>query len=81
MMSPPFIGAYSWILLLGSNGLITQWLRSWTGLAVPSIYGFAGILIVLTLQLVPLIFTYLWVLGAPSMCRFWKRLKPWAALA
>ena len=59
MMSPPFIGAYSWILLLGSNGLITQALRNLTGWDVPSIYGLPGILVVLTLQLVPLIFTYL----------------------
>lgn len=58
MMSPPFIGAYSWILLLGNNGLITRTLRN-VGIDSPSIYGFAGILLVLTLQLVPLIFTYL----------------------
>ncbi|MCL2737136.1 MAG: iron ABC transporter permease [Propionibacteriaceae bacterium] len=59
MMSPPFIGAYSWILLLGSNGLVTQGVRRLTGIAIPSIYGLPGILVVLTLQLVPLIFTYL----------------------
>lgn len=59
MMSPPFIGAYSWVLLLGNNGLITRWLRDASGVEVPSIYGFGGILLVLTLQLVPLIFTYL----------------------
>ncbi|RUT34811.1 iron ABC transporter permease [Arsenicitalea aurantiaca] len=59
MMSPPFIGAYSWILLLGNNGLITRWLQGTFGISAPSIYGFAGILLVLTLQLVPLIFTYL----------------------
>lgn len=58
MMSPPFIGAYSWILLLGNNGLITRWFKE-LGLDVPSIYGFTGIVLVLTLQLVPLIFTYL----------------------
>lgn len=58
MMSPPFIGAYSWILLLGNNGLITRWFKG-AGLEVPSIYGFTGIVLVLTLQLVPLIFTYL----------------------
>lgn len=58
MMSPPFIGAYSWILLLGNNGLITRGLRG-LGIDAPSIYGFAGIVLVLTLQLVPLIFTYL----------------------
>ena len=59
MMSPPFIGAYSWILLLGNNGMITGWFKSALGIEVPSIYGFGGIVLVLTLQLVPLIFTYL----------------------
>jgi len=59
MMSPPFIGAYSWILLLGNNGVITQVAKKLTGIKIPSIYGLPGILIVLTLQLVPLIFTYL----------------------
>lgn len=59
MMSPPFIGAYSWILLLGNNGLITNFFSDLLGVDFPSIYGFPGILLVLTLQLVPLIFTYL----------------------
>ncbi len=59
MMSPPFIGAYSWILLLGNNGMITRAIRDLFGVKPPSIYGFAGIVLVLTLQLVPLIFTYL----------------------
>jgi iron(III) transport system permease protein len=59
MMSPPFIGAYSWILLLGNNGMITQWVEDVFGFKPPSIYGFGGIVLVLTLQLVPLIFTYL----------------------
>lgn len=59
MMSPPFIGAYSWILLLGNNGIITRLIEDVTGYKPPSIYGFTGIVLVLTLQLVPLIFTYL----------------------
>jgi iron(III) transport system permease protein len=59
MMSPPFIGAYSWILLLGNNGMITRGVQSLFGFKPPSIYGFVGIVLVLTLQLVPLIFTYL----------------------
>jgi iron(III) transport system permease protein len=61
-MSAPFIGAYSWILLLGNNGTITKWLNSLFGIEFPSIYGFPGIVLVLTLQLAPLIFMY--VLGA-----------------
>jgi iron(III) transport system permease protein len=59
MMSPPFIGAYSWILLLGNNGMITTLVQDLFGFKPPSIYGFGGIVLVLTLQLVPLIFTYL----------------------
>jgi iron(III) transport system ATP-binding protein len=57
-MSAPFIGAYSWILLLGRRGVITLFFRDTIGLQFPSIYGFTGILIVLTLQLYPLIFLY-----------------------
>ena len=57
-MSAPFIGAYSWILLLGRNGLITNTLKNLTGFNVPSIYGFGGILLVLCMQLYPLVFLY-----------------------
>ncbi|WP_028042813.1 ABC transporter permease [Candidatus Stoquefichus massiliensis] len=57
-MSAPFIGAYSWILLLGRSGLLTQFIESLTGWTVPSIYGFKGILLVLSLQLYPLVFLY-----------------------
>ena len=57
-MSAPFIGAYSWILLLGRSGVITLFFRNTVGIQFPSIYGFTGILIVLTLQLYPLIFLY-----------------------
>ena len=57
-MSAPFIGAYSWILLLGRNGVITQFFNNTLGITIPNIYGFIGILLVLTLQLYPLIFLY-----------------------
>ncbi len=57
-MSAPFIGAYSWILLLGRSGVITKFFRESLGINIPSIYGFTGILVVLTLQLYPLIFLY-----------------------
>ena len=55
-MSAPFIGAYSWILLMGRSGVITLFFKNYLGIAVPNIYGFYGILLVLTLQLYPLIF-------------------------
>ena len=58
-MSPPFIGAYSWILLLGRSGVVTKFLKSTFGIEGINIYGFTGILLVLTLQMVPLIYMYL----------------------
>ncbi|MBM7685878.1 ABC transporter permease [Defluviitalea raffinosedens] len=62
MLSPPFIGAYSWILLLGRSGVITQFLSNLFGIKIPSIYGFGGILLVFTLKLYS--FIYLYVSGA-----------------
>lgn len=56
--SAPFIGAYSWILLLGRSGVITNLFKS-IGIHIPDIYGFTGILLVLTLQLTPLIYMYI----------------------
>ncbi|MCH4207457.1 MAG: iron ABC transporter permease [Solobacterium sp.] len=57
-MSAPFIGAYAWILLLGRNGLITNLIKSLTGITIGSIYGFKGIVLVQALQLFPLVFLY-----------------------
>ena len=61
LLSPPFIGAYSWILIGGRSGILTRWLADF-GINFPSIYGFVGILLVLTLKLYP--FIYLYVAGA-----------------
>jgi len=57
-MSAPFVGAYSWILLLGRNGVVTKFFEGIFGVVMPDIYGFKGILLVLSLQLYPLIFLY-----------------------
>lgn len=62
VLSPPFIGAYSWILLLGRNGVITNFFSKQLGIHLSSIYGFKGILLVFTLKLFP--FIYLYVSGA-----------------
>ncbi len=62
MMSPNFIGAYSWILLLGRSGVVTQFLSNTFGIQMPSIYGFGGMLLVFTLKLYP--FIYMYVSGA-----------------
>lgn len=61
MMSPKFIGAYSWILLLGRSGSVTQFLKG-MGIETPSIYGFGGMLLVFALKLYP--FIYMYVSGA-----------------
>ncbi len=58
-MSAPFIGAYSWILLLGRSGVITQFLKNSLGINIGSIYGFGGILLVQALKLFPLVFVYM----------------------
>ena len=57
-MSAPFIGAYAWILLLGRAGVITKFIQANLGVTIPSIYGFNGILLVLTIKLFPLVFLY-----------------------
>ncbi len=57
-MSAPFIGAYSWIMLLGRSGVLTKFIESILPIRMPSIYGFNGILLVLALQLFPLVFLY-----------------------
>lgn len=63
-MSAPFVGAYAWILLMGRNGVITNFLKDVFGFAPPDIYGFNGMLLVFTTQLFSLIFLY--VAGALS---------------
>jgi len=61
MMSPSFIGAYSWVILLGRNGLFTNFFAN-LGISLPTIYGFHGIVLVLTLKLYS--FIYFYVSGA-----------------
>ena len=57
LMSPPFIGAYSWIILLGRNGLVARALAK-IGMTAPTIYGRGGIIFVFTLHLFPYIYLY-----------------------
>ena len=57
LMSPPFIGAYSWIILMGRNGLVAKLFRLF-GAAAPTIYGRNGIIFVFTLHLFPYIYLY-----------------------
>lgn len=57
-LSPPFIGAYAWIQLLGRNGIVTNLLNELSGAKFDGIYGFAGIVLVFTLQSFPLVYMY-----------------------
>ena len=58
-MSAPFIGAYSWIMLLGRSGVITVFLKNAFGIKLGSIYGFKGIMLVQSLKFFPLVFIYM----------------------
>lgn len=62
MMSPSFIGAYSWVILLGRSGLVTTFLSDVLNITMPTIYGVGGIVLVLTLKMYS--FIYLYVSGA-----------------
>ncbi|PNV62648.1 iron ABC transporter permease [Clostridium sp. chh4-2] len=61
LMSPPFIGAYSWIMMFGRSGFVTG-LLSKIGITVPTIYGKLGIILVFTFKLFP--YVYLYTAGA-----------------
>ncbi|TXT42562.1 MAG: putative ABC-type Fe3+ transport system permease component [Spirochaetes bacterium] len=54
LLSPPFIGAYSWITMLGRNGFLRNLFLS-VGIRLPQIYGLFGIVLADTLQYYPFI--------------------------
>ena len=58
LMSPPFIGAYSWIMLFGRSGLVTKFFATYLGITLPSIYGKIGIIAVFTFKLFPYVYLY-----------------------
>ena len=58
-LSPPFIGAYAWIQLLGRNGFFTKILNGLFHVKLGGIYGFAGIVLVFSLQSFPLVYMYI----------------------
>ena len=61
LLSPPFIGAYSWVVLFGRNGLLNRLLEP-LGWSLPAIYGYPGILLAFVVQYFP--FVFLLVSGA-----------------
>jgi iron(III) transport system permease protein len=55
LVSPPFISAYAWIMMMGSNGVITNFFGG-IGINIPTIYGAHGIILVFSLKFFPFIF-------------------------
>lgn len=90
LVAPPFIGAYAWIMMFGSNGYVTNGLKA-LGLAAPTIYGLPGIVFVFSLKLFPYVFLITETalnavnksledaaenLGCTAFQRFWKVTLP-----
>jgi iron(III) transport system permease protein len=54
LILPTFIGAEAWILLLGRNGWLSNLVKQF-GIALPTIYGWQGIVLVFTLHFFPFV--------------------------
>lgn len=52
LISPPFIGAYAWIILFGANGVVRRFVVD-LGIAMPPIYGTTGVILVFALKFFP----------------------------
>ena len=57
LLSPPFIGTYSWIVLLGRAGIITRAMEA-IGITLPTIYGPRGIILVFSLHFFPYVYLF-----------------------
>lgn len=55
LVSPPFIGAYAWIMMFGANGMVTNFFKTF-GISTPTIYGAGGIVLVYSLKFFPFVF-------------------------
>ncbi len=55
LVSPPFIGAYSWVVVAGNNGWLTNQMRAF-GIDFPTIYGLHGIILVFSLKFFPFVY-------------------------
>jgi iron(III) transport system permease protein len=57
LLSPPFIGTYAWIVMLGRAGIITKLLAA-IGIHMPPIYGPGGIVLIFTLHFFPYVYLF-----------------------
>jgi iron(III) transport system permease protein len=55
MLSPPFVGAYAWILMFGRSGMVREALAS-IGIDIPPIYGAFGIALASAFGQYPVLF-------------------------
>lgn len=60
LISPPFIGAFSWVVLLGHQGIVTRVVASLTGWRLPELYGAGGIILALVLSFFPYILLFVY---------------------
>ncbi len=59
IIMPSFVGAFTWVILLGRNGVLRHFLNrllSPLGLQVPPIYGMFGMILCMTLTYYPFVF-------------------------
>jgi iron(III) transport system permease protein len=49
LVIPSYVGAFAMVSAFAQGGLVSSWLSSWLNVSLPSVYGFWGALIVLTL--------------------------------
>ena len=59
VIMPSFVGAFTWVILLGRNGIVRvflNWLLRPFGVEVPSIYGMFGMILCMTLTYYPFVF-------------------------
>lgn len=59
IIMPSFVGAYTWVILLGNKGIIRvalNWLLGPLGITIPSIYGMFGMILCMTLTYYPFVF-------------------------
>jgi iron(III) transport system permease protein len=57
LVSPPFIGAYAWIVLFGANGVVRHVLAD-IGIGLPSLYGAGGVILVFSFKFFPNVFLF-----------------------
>ncbi len=58
LIAPPFISAYSWIILFGNQGMIKRYFDILFGIDIPTIYGPFGIVLALSLHYFPFVFLF-----------------------